>query len=137
MQRAPSTRTAATEIDTGDRMNWFKHRSIATKLAFSFLVVIGLSAALGGFAIVQLSATSEHVAAMTHDAIPTVAKASELAATAADVRRSALSTLVLASPADRAELQQRVDSSAAQFATLLAAYRAAATTTELQSLAAE
>jgi methyl-accepting chemotaxis protein len=42
-------------------MNWFNNRSIRMKLAAAFLVVIGLGAALGSFAVARLSAISAQV----------------------------------------------------------------------------
>ncbi|HEY0190500.1 MAG TPA: HAMP domain-containing protein, partial [Kofleriaceae bacterium] len=52
-------------------MNWFKNFSIGTKLASAFLLVIGLSALLGGFAIVQLGALTGHVSAAVSGEIAT------------------------------------------------------------------
>jgi methyl-accepting chemotaxis protein len=50
-------------------MNWFKNRNIATKLAVAFLIVIGMSAALGALEVTRLAAI-DHEIDMFTEAVP-------------------------------------------------------------------
>src|SRR4051794_32655564 len=45
-------------------MNWFKHRNIATKLAAAFLLVIGMSVALGALEINRLAVIDHAIDAL-------------------------------------------------------------------------
>jgi methyl-accepting chemotaxis protein len=118
-------------------MNWFKNRSIATKLAASFVVVIGLGAALGGYTVVRLSTINERVDVMTQDALPGILKVSELSQTAGEVRRSMLSTLLATTLEDRVLYRQRVADDVARMASQLAAYSATVSRPELVALVDE
>ena len=50
-------------------MNWFKHRNIATKLAAAFLLVIGMSIALGALEISRLASIDREIDASTDGTI--------------------------------------------------------------------
>jgi methyl-accepting chemotaxis protein len=118
-------------------MTWFKHRSIGIKLASTFLAVIGLSAALGAFALAELGAVSDHVDVLARDALPGITKASELAATASQVRRHVVDVVLATTADDRASSRQKIDSELAAFTQQLAAYRATATRPDALVLVAE
>src|SRR3954470_21723153 len=49
-------------------MNWFKHLNIASKLAAAFLIVIGMSAAVGALEITRLSSIDREIEALTDSA---------------------------------------------------------------------
>jgi len=118
-------------------MTWFKHRNIGTKLASAFLVVIGLSAALGAFTLSELGAVGDRVDVLAKDALPGILKTSELAATAGQMRRDVLSMIVASSPTDRAERRQKSEAEVAAFAAQLAAYRATVARPDAQAVVAE
>jgi len=118
-------------------MTWFKHRNIGTKLASTFLVVIGLSVALGAFTLSELSTVGDHVDVLAKDALPGITKASELAATAGQMRRDVLSMIVASSTADRAERRQKAEAEVAMFSAQLAAYRATVARPDAQAAVAE
>ncbi|MBC7976789.1 MAG: hypothetical protein H7138_17580, partial [Myxococcales bacterium] len=50
-------------------MNWFKHRTLATKLATAFLLVLGCSAALGVLALTRLAAIDAQIQALSPSAV--------------------------------------------------------------------
>ena len=108
-------------------MNWFKNRKIGTKLASAFLVVIGLGAMSGGFAVTQLAAIDHEVDMLTQEAVPGITKANELSDAAAQARRYLLGMLLATAPAERASYFQKVEVESATFASRLAAYSATIT----------
>jgi methyl-accepting chemotaxis protein len=118
-------------------MNWFKNLNIGMKLACAFAALIGLGAALGGFTLLRLSAIGDRVDVLTKDALPGITRASAIAGSAAEVRRSVLALLLSETAADRALNRQKVDENGARLAADLTAYRAAATRPELQALLSE
>jgi len=114
-------------------MNWFKNRSIGARLAGAFLVVIGLAAVLGGFAIVRLSTIRDRVDVVARDAMPGMVRIGELDDAASDVRRSLLDAMLATTPAERAEGRQRVADNVARLDSELATYRASVTHADLQA----
>src|SRR5262245_44377921 len=118
-------------------MNWFKNRNIATKLASSFLVVIALSAAVGGFAIAELGSVNDRVDVLAKDALPGITKASEIGETAAQMRRYVLNVLLATSAADRATARQRVDAEVVALTAQLTTYRALIARPDVQAVFAE
>jgi methyl-accepting chemotaxis protein len=113
-------------------MNWFNNRSIGSKLTAAFLVVIGLGAALGGFAVTRLSAIDKRVDALSGETLPGIVKAGELATGADEVRRHVLSTLLATSMQERVALRRKLDDASAQFTAALTAYSAGAARPEVQ-----
>jgi len=118
-------------------MTWFKHRNIGFKLASTFLAVIALSAALGAFALAALGSVSEHVDALAKDALPGMTRASELAATAGQVRRHVLGVVLATTDADRAGYRQQVAAELATLTSQIAAYRAGTTRPDALAVVAE
>jgi len=118
-------------------MTWFKHRNIGTKLLSTFLVVIGLSAALGAFAVTELGAVSDHVDVLAKDALPGITRASQLTASAGQVRRHVLGMVLATSDAERSERRQDAEAEVTAFAAQLAAYRAMVTRPDAQAVVAE
>ena len=108
-------------------MNWFKNLNIGMKLACAFLALIGLGAALGGFALVRLTAISSRVDVLANDALPGISQASRIAGTAGEVRRDMLGVLLATTPAERAASEREVRSGVEQLAGEVQAYRATVT----------
>jgi methyl-accepting chemotaxis protein len=89
-------------------MNWFKNRNIGTKLASSFLIVIGLGAGIGGITLIRLSSITARVDVLTQDALPGISSINDIAGLASDIRRHTLSYLLAESPDERTALQQEI-----------------------------
>jgi methyl-accepting chemotaxis protein len=118
-------------------MNWFKNLSIGQKLATGFIAVIGLCAALGAFAIGQLGAVSDHVDVLSRQALPGIARASELAEASAQIRRDVLGLLLTTGESERAEYRRKIDGEVVALTAQLAAYRAGVTRSDVQAVVAE
>jgi methyl-accepting chemotaxis protein len=115
-------------------MHWLKNHSIGTKLFTAFLVVIGLTAVLGGFAITRLEAIDERVGVLTKDALPAIAAATGLREQAGEIRRLQLSYLVASTPEDRALAEHAIETNTAVFDGRLAGYQASIARAELRAL---
>src|SRR5262245_40270814 len=115
-------------------MNWFNNRSIRTKLAAAFLLLIGLGGALGGFATARLSAIDERVDTLTQDALPGIARSSEMGRTTGEIRRCMLGVLLATTLSERRELRQQVEEQTARLSDQIAAYNATITSGAEQAL---
>src|SRR5262245_63840817 len=105
-------------------MTWFKNRSIGSKLVTAFLVVIGLGAAVGVFAITQLSGIDADVDVLTKEALPGITRVSALSDSVAQARRHVLGALLATTTDERASYIQKAEVDSAAFVTRLAAYSA-------------
>jgi methyl-accepting chemotaxis protein len=117
-------------------MNLFSNRKIGTKLAFAFLVVIGLGASVGGFAEVQFAAVSTEVEEVTKTVLPEIRKVEELSDAASETRRHVLTGLT-ANTGDQRGHFQKADATSDALTTRLAAFRAAASRPDIQALLTE
>jgi methyl-accepting chemotaxis protein len=115
-------------------MNWLKNLNMGKKLAFGFLVVIGLGAALGGFTLLRLSAINERVDVLTKDALPGIARSADLASEVSETRRRVLGMLLADSAEDRAEVTRRLGEAVALVGRHVADYRQTVNTPEEQAL---
>jgi methyl-accepting chemotaxis protein len=118
-------------------MNWFKNRSIGTKLVSAFLVVIALGAAVGAFATTRLTAIDAEAEVLTKDALPGITRVSELADSAAQARRHVLGALLATGADERALYVQKVEADSAAFVSRMAAYSATVTRSDAQALVGE
>jgi methyl-accepting chemotaxis protein len=118
-------------------MTWFNNRRLGAKLAAAFLVVIGLSAALGAFTIIRLDEIKDSVDVMTGKALPGVEAAHQLSGTFTGVRRDLLDAILATTAADRATYRERVRDGVAVVERELAAYAAATAHADLQVLVAD
>ena len=118
-------------------MNWFTNRSIAKKLAFGFLIVIGLGAAVGGFTIRQVKTIDDHAAVLTDQVMPAIMQVSELTGAAAQLRRYVLRLMVATDDAEQADAVHQLNVTVGALEVELAAYASSVTRPELQALVAE
>jgi len=115
-------------------MTWFKHRKIATKLVAAFVVVIGLSGVLGGFAMTRVRAIDDHVELLTGSTLSRLTTVTGLAEQAGEVRRQLLQYFVAASPNDKAIATRAIEAGVSGFTSQLAAYGTTVTQPELRAL---
>jgi methyl-accepting chemotaxis protein len=118
-------------------MNWFKNLNIGAKLASAFLVVIVLDAALGVYAVAELGSISGQVDALAKAALPGITRTSELAGTAAQVRRDVLDLFLATTSDERASQRRNIDSGVSALTSQLTAYRAGVTRPDVMTAVAE
>jgi methyl-accepting chemotaxis protein len=118
-------------------MTWFNNRHIGTKLVAAFLVVIGLSAALGTFTITQIGAIQRQVDVMTDGALPGIEAAHQLSETFTAVRRDLLDVILASSADERSAYRTKVEAGVATVERELSEYAASLTNAGMRALVAE
>jgi len=108
-------------------MQWFSNLRIATKLVFSFMLVLALTAFIGIFSIFRLEAVNDTANEMAQEWMPSIRLASEVNTNTADFRRYELAHVLASSPADMqdyerslAETRALLDANVAQYVPLIA-----------------
>jgi methyl-accepting chemotaxis protein len=115
-------------------MNWFKNRKCGTKLGGAFLIVMGLGAMLGGFAILRLGAIRQQTDILTREALPGITDASRLASQIGELRLQLLTHLGATNPEDRAAAERAIGAGVASVGTNLTTASARVTRPELRAL---
>jgi methyl-accepting chemotaxis protein len=118
-------------------MTWFNNRHIGTKLAAAFLVVIGLSAALGAFILIRLEGIKRHVDVMTEEALPGITAAHELSETFTAVRRDLLDAILATTTEERSAFRTKVETGVENVERELTAYAGSLHHSDLQALLAD
>lgn len=103
-------------------MRWFHNLNIASKLLASFLVLMGFSAAMGLFALEQLSVARASSQEIAHNWLRSVEVLADLKDRAASFRRRQLDHILVATPERMAELEQHQEQSAQVIRALMVRY---------------
>jgi methyl-accepting chemotaxis protein len=88
-------------------MTWFYNLKIATKLISSFLVVLALTAFIGGFAIIQLALVNQSSTIMAENYMPSMRAAQAMRFYIAQYRLREMRHILADTDAERREQEQR------------------------------
>jgi len=86
-------------------MKWFYDLKIATKLIASFLVVLSLTAMIGGFAILQLAEVNQASTEIKDNWMPAMGAAQAMKTNIADYRIKEFRHIVVQTPAEMAQIE--------------------------------
>ncbi|MDN0077002.1 methyl-accepting chemotaxis protein [Crenobacter sp. SG2303] len=103
-------------------MKWFYDLKIATKLIASFLVVLSLTAVMGGFAIFQLAEVNQASTDIKDNWMPAMGAAQAMKTNIADYRIKEFRHILVQSPEDMTRIEQEANQILKQFEENRAAY---------------
>ncbi|ROM39316.1 methyl-accepting chemotaxis protein [Pseudomonas poae] len=103
-------------------MKWFYNLKISTKLISAFLVVLGLTAAMGGFAILQLGAVNQAAQEIKSDWMPSMRAAAGMRFFAANYRLKENRHVSTEIAEEKAQADREADESRQQFDTRMGTY---------------
>ncbi|WP_248732133.1 methyl-accepting chemotaxis protein [Pseudomonas sp. MWU13-2517] len=103
-------------------MKWFYNLKISTKLISAFLVVLALTAAMGGFAILQLGAVNQAAQEIKSDWMPSMRAAAGMRFFAANYRLKENRHVSTEIAEEKAQADREADESRQQFDTRMGTY---------------